>query len=570
VSTALGLAHQKGIVHRDIKPANLFIERLITSTGEVETVKLVDFGVAGMAENDGDNRDQRLTSVGAVFGSPLYMSPEQILGNSVSSAADIYSCGCALFETLTGAVPFRGTSAIETMQMHVREPLPRLCERSNGVFSQRLEGLLAGMLAKDPHSRIQTFSKVEKELALIAQALPKSDDYSETNRSENLYVQSIQTGQSELSSPQRSPRVGIVIFASLAIVLIALVAFGTNLASHKVSKQGDNTVVASKSTNRVMSATAPVSTAVPESVPQISHYLTGVDKAKGLLIFDFPANQSLGNFNWYKAGPDNHATNIAAQGRRLIPIDAYISLFCGNLLSQSPALFDGFGPNDLYIISLDKNFYYGDKHLHYISALTGLKGLLMTKCDVTDGCFSDLNRLKNLRQLNVKQTDLTGRMLARLSYLKNLHILNASGIKDISEVITALRDTHTMHQLEIDQTDIRDDDLKVIATIDSLEALSLSANKRVTAAGLSALAVLPRLRALEIGELTVPAEDLIVVLKKFKRLDSLTVGNGDWTTAEVQPFEKSLNIRVIKHPIARVIVRATEVPEVLHSLGGKK
>ncbi len=107
VCNAVDHAHRNGIVHRDLKPANIM---LMDISGQ-EFVKVVDFGLAKIGEEA-----QRLTQTGEIWGSPLYMSPEQCNGHSMDARSDIYSLGAVLYESLTGTVPFAGTSFLDTIQ----------------------------------------------------------------------------------------------------------------------------------------------------------------------------------------------------------------------------------------------------------------------------------------------------------------------------------------------------------------------------------------------------------------------------------------------------------------------
>jgi serine/threonine-protein kinase len=116
VALALGQAHAKGIVHRDIKPTNIF---LCDVGADLPFVKLLDFGIALAG-------DQQLTATGNVVGTPSFMSPEQLSGQDVGPASDLWSLGMVAFKALTGANPFERPSAAETMGavLHGKLPIP--------------------------------------------------------------------------------------------------------------------------------------------------------------------------------------------------------------------------------------------------------------------------------------------------------------------------------------------------------------------------------------------------------------------------------------------------------------
>src|SRR5262249_45675712 len=116
VCFGLSYAHDQGIVHRDIKPSNIMLVDGAT-LGAEGSVKIVDFGLAKLTASD-DGEIQALTRTGEIFGSPLYMSPEQCTSGVVDHRSDIYSLGCVLFEALTGAPPHMGQTALTTMMKH--------------------------------------------------------------------------------------------------------------------------------------------------------------------------------------------------------------------------------------------------------------------------------------------------------------------------------------------------------------------------------------------------------------------------------------------------------------------
>lgn len=159
-------AHQEGVVHRDLKPSNIMLVDGLP-IGTEGSVKIMDFGIAKLAESE-NGAIQQLTRTGEVFGSPLYMSPEQCLGEKVDFRSDVYSLGCVLFEALSGTPPFVGETAISSMVLHQTGALPTLKEASMGsVFPDGLEQIISTMLAKNPDDRYQNLTQTAHDLAAI-------------------------------------------------------------------------------------------------------------------------------------------------------------------------------------------------------------------------------------------------------------------------------------------------------------------------------------------------------------------------------------------------------------------
>ncbi len=163
VCFGMSYAHSKGIVHRDIKPTNIMLLNNLPF-GTEGSVKVVDFGIAKYSAREG-GEVQALTRTGEVFGSPLYMSPEQCQGAAVDHRSDIYSLGCLMFEALTGTLPFIGENALLTMLKHQTDIAPTLREASGITFPKALEAIIAKMLAKHPSQRYQSLGDVAMELA---------------------------------------------------------------------------------------------------------------------------------------------------------------------------------------------------------------------------------------------------------------------------------------------------------------------------------------------------------------------------------------------------------------------
>lgn len=165
VVDGLYYAHKHGVIHRDIKPANMM---LILENGSTPAVKILDFGIAklSLVEN---KAMQSLTAPGEIFGSPLYMSPEQCIGQSVDARSDIYSLGCALFETLTGRPPLRGENTFKTILMHQSDAPPSLKEVTGKEFSPGIEHVVARCLRKKPEDRYQSMKELEVDLIRVGE-----------------------------------------------------------------------------------------------------------------------------------------------------------------------------------------------------------------------------------------------------------------------------------------------------------------------------------------------------------------------------------------------------------------
>lgn len=165
VCFGMAYAHEKKIVHRDIKPNNIMLIDG-TTPGTEGSVKVLDFGIAKYSAREG-GEIQALTRTGEVFGSPLYMSPEQTQGGTIDHRSDIYSLGCVIFEALTGRPPFVGENVLLTMVAHQSEEIPTMRQVTGKSFPKALETIVAKMLAKHPGQRYQNLGEVALELSAI-------------------------------------------------------------------------------------------------------------------------------------------------------------------------------------------------------------------------------------------------------------------------------------------------------------------------------------------------------------------------------------------------------------------
>jgi serine/threonine-protein kinase len=165
---AVGAAHDAGLIHRDLKPANIFIEQRPNFPA---VVKVLDFGVAKFVVEEHDDDYNTLTQVGALIGTPRYMSPEQCAGTvALTPASDVYSLGIILYEMLTGAAPFNGETHLAIALKQVSEP-PQPPREIVASIPAALEQVVLHALAKNPSERPRDANELRRELHGVAEGL---------------------------------------------------------------------------------------------------------------------------------------------------------------------------------------------------------------------------------------------------------------------------------------------------------------------------------------------------------------------------------------------------------------
>ena len=165
---AVGAAHEGGLIHRDLKPANIFIEQRPNLPA---IVKVLDFGVAKFAVEEHDDDYKTLTQVGAIIGTPRYMSPEQCSGAApLTPASDVYSLGIILYEMLTGTVPFTADTPLAVALKQVSEA-PAPMKDAGVVVPEKVEQLVLHALAKNPSQRPNDANELRQEIHEVAETL---------------------------------------------------------------------------------------------------------------------------------------------------------------------------------------------------------------------------------------------------------------------------------------------------------------------------------------------------------------------------------------------------------------
>ncbi len=201
VLSALSVAHHAGIVHRDMKPDNVFLTEV---SGVRDVVKVLDFGIARFTELHGNS--SKLTSTGAVLGTPAYMSPEQARGRPVDARSDLYSVGVMLYEMLTGRLPFQATN-YHALLFAILEESPPSIATLRGDVAPALIAVVERAMSRDINTRFQSADELRAALGAFAQqpTAASVDAYARTSEMQQVALVSANTIAAVTPAPYTRP-----------------------------------------------------------------------------------------------------------------------------------------------------------------------------------------------------------------------------------------------------------------------------------------------------------------------------------------------------------------------------
>lgn len=227
IADALADAHAKGIIHRDIKPDNIMLSG--------SRVKVLDFGIAKRFGEDAQiPAGEFVTEAGVVLGTVNYMSPEQATGKPLDGRSDIFALGVMLYQALSGQLPFRGSTNLETLKQILRSEPRDLCEIAPAV-SREMADIVWRCLRKKAEDRTQDAGALASELARIAArpttaATPQPPPQPSRPPVAGVVVAPAGAAPTPVSAPVTVPRLALTnaqwAIAGAAVVIVLAIAGG--------------------------------------------------------------------------------------------------------------------------------------------------------------------------------------------------------------------------------------------------------------------------------------------------------------------------------------------------------
>jgi serine/threonine protein kinase len=506
ICDGLQCAHEAGVIHRDLKPGNIM---LLKDASGKQTLKIVDFGIAKVLTEDKQGHD--LTQTGEVFGSPLYMSPEQCYGKTLDRRSDIYSLGCVMFEMCTGQPPIKGGSLLETIQMQTTEMAAPSASFYPGIkYGAQFDALIAKALAKDPSERYQSASEFKQAInSLPSASLPSQKQKMDSSKSLKI--------------------IGVVISCLALLTIISLIIFPSTQNSRQPSQPHSLLHSVPHSLPPSQSLSLPPS--LPLSLPstrQLHVMTTSSNKVKSL--FQQPNSSSIGVLR-LEDEEINDATLASLSGNQGLH----------ELFLEDTSITDRSGTSIRSLTQLQKleirKAAIGDAFLKNISGLPNLSYLWCFQTGITDSGANYFQDFPKLKQLGLTETQIGDAGLEKISKL-NLEELRLTRTHITAAGLKSLENMRSLKVLMVGRNPIGDAGARAVSKLANLEHLSLETSN-LTNEGVKELLALKNLKNLDLHNNFQITNSSLEILSQLRSLRELHVGKCQISKSALDKFREA-------------------------------
>lgn len=487
VAEGLSYAHRRSVVHKDIKPANI----MVTNNEQGLQVKILDFGIAELNEG---RKAQAETNI--IYGSAAYMSPEQFRGLKLDQRADIYSLGCAMYETLTGMPPFQDETYEDLCESHKRTEAPLLKETTGIDYPIELEAIVQKCLRKRQEKRYQSANEVAVDLQRLLEGneLQFAGDQIVTLTETEQDV----AGQSANKKPLLilATAVLILAFTCIAMQLIGLSQSRT-IASYKINAKDwePELNTTPRSTDLDVPQTAP-SLPVPSKRTKDNEFFVSevIDPAdRKSLLYQFPplsntailelTGSDFGVFGFRTYGlPGTGATSskkpdrgvsFKCSGQALIPAFGFLTLRIFDLSAVGPDFIKGFRPQDIQGLDL-RYCTENSKDLSREAVLRfpRLERLVLSDSQESDPTIKQLSNFTKIKQLALVDWYCPSKGVPYVSLFPHLKTLYVDTKGSLSGLLRFYLGDSTFQTIIINDALLTPEDTYYLANLKTLKSIS--------------------------------------------------------------------------------------------------
>ncbi len=475
VAEGLSYAHRRNVVHRDIKPANIMVQ---STTGDTTEVKLLDFGIAELSEKQGKKGGQKTERI---IGSAAYMSPEQFARRTTDARSDIYSLGCSIFETLTGALPFESEDFDTLDRQHSTAEPPLLSDTTNIAYPLELEAILRKCLHKSRDRRYQNASELAIDLQRILSH--KELQFARPEQESLQQIQQVKTGY--------LPTVRIILGASFAFAAILVIALKLTEITHRaVIQQPPKSTPARASAG----STSSVSMASFSYDPLSTLNNTLEEKSTRVQLPEIKENQFFVKTINSKTTPPKRVfkfpfTASPGQLAQITPAGANsrpcmgtvdinsdnLELILANIYLDPENLLKGFRPEDLTGLDI---YWREDPETKLLDAALSRFKLNTLRLNIKQWTATNLKLLNKLApdsylELKLNPADNSSGQPSKLAPLKNIQSLALVNCHFRLAQILATPAKMPMSTLTLSNTRLADDDVQLISKWPNLRTVKI-------------------------------------------------------------------------------------------------